>query len=153
MSEGIKIITTNRRARHEYHIDDKLEAGLALTGPEVKSVRAGKVNMTEAFVRIERGEAYLFNCHIAPYEQGGYADQDPLRKRKLLMHRKELRKWQKATEQKGFTIVPLRLYFRNSYAKLEIGLARGKKLYDKRADIAEQESKRRIERVMSERNL
>lgn len=153
MSEGIKIVTTNRRARHDYHIDDTLEAGIVLTGAEVKSVRDGKVNMTEAFVRIEDDEAYLFNCHISPYEQGGYANQEPLRKRKLLLHRGELRKWRKATEQKGFTIVPLRLYFRNSYAKLEIGLARGKKLYDKRADIAEQESKRRLKKVMSERNL
>lgn len=153
MSEGIKIITKNRRARHDYHIDETLEAGLILTGAEVKSIRDGKVNMSEAFVRIENDEAYLFNCHISPYEQGGYAEQEPLRKRKLLMHRRELRKWQKATEQKGFTIVPLRLYFRRSYAKIEIGLARGKKLYDKRADIAEKESERRLKQVMSERNI
>lgn len=153
MSEGIKIITTNRRARHDYHIDETLEAGLILTGAEVKSVRQGRVNMSEAFVRIENGEAFLFNCHIAPYEQGGYANQEPLRKRKLLMHRRELRKWQKATEQKGFTIVPLRMYFRKSYVKVEIGLARGKKLYDKRADIAEKESERRLKQVMSERNI
>ncbi|MFW5955712.1 MAG: SsrA-binding protein SmpB [Rhodothermales bacterium] len=153
MGEGIKIVATNRKARHDYHIDDTLEAGIVLTGSEVKSLREGRVNMSEAFVRIEDGEAYLFNCHISPYEQGGYANHEPLRKRKLLMHRNELRKWKKATEQKGFTIVPLRLYFRNSYAKVEIGLARGKKLYDKRADIAEQESKRRLKKVMSERNL
>lgn len=153
MSEGIKIIATNRRARHDYHIDETLEAGIVLTGSEVKSLRDGKLNMSEAFVRIEDDEAYLFNCHISPYEQGGYANHDPLRKRKLLMHRGELKKWRKATEQKGFTIVPLRIYFRNSYAKVEIGLARGKKLYDKRADIAEQESQRRLKKVMSERNL
>lgn len=153
MSEGIKIIATNRKARHDFHIDDTLEAGLVLTGSEVKSLRDGKVNMSEAFVRIQDDEAYLFNCHISPYEQGGYANHEPLRKRKLLMHRREVQKWRKAVEQKGFTIVPLRLYFRNSYAKVEIGLARGKKLYDKRADIAEQESKRRLKKVMSERNL
>ncbi len=153
MSEGIKIITNNRKARHDFHIDDRLEAGIVLTGSEVKSLRVGRVNMSEAFVRIQDGEAYLLNCHISPYDQGGYANHDPLRRRKLLMHRRELMKWQKAVEQKGFTIVPLRMYFRNSYAKVEVGLARGKKLYDKRADIAEQESKRRVQRIMSERNL
>ncbi len=153
MSEGIKIITNNRKARHDFHIDDRLEAGIVLTGSEVKSLREGRVNMSEAFVRIQDGEAYLLNCHISPYDQGGYANHDPLRRRKLLMHRRELMKWQKAVEQKGFTIVPLRMYFRNSYVKVEIGLARGKKLYDKRADIAEQESKRRVQRIMSERNL
>lgn len=152
MSEGIKIITNNRKARHDYHIDDRLEAGIVITGSEVKSLRAGRVNMSEAFVRIQEGEAFLYNCHISPYEQGGYANHEPLRRRKLLMHRRELGKWKKAVEQKGFTIVPLRMYFRNSYAKVEIGLARGKKLYDKRADIAEQESKRRLQRVMSDRN-
>lgn len=153
MSEGIKIITNNRKARHDFHIDNRLEAGIVLTGSEVKSLRVGRVNMSEAFVRIQDGEAYLLNCHISPYDQGGYANHDPLRRRKLLMHRRELMKWQKAVEQKGFTIVPLRMYFRNSYAKVEVGLARGKKLYDKRADIAEQESKRRVQRIMSERNL
>lgn len=153
MSEGIKIITNNRKARHDFHIDDRLEAGIVLTGSEVKSLREGRVNMSEAFVRIQDGEAYLLNCHISPYDQGGYANHDPLRRRKLLMHGRELMKWQKAVEQKGFTIVPLRMYFRNSYVKVEIGLARGKKLYDKRADIAEQESKRRVQRIMSERNL
>lgn len=153
MSEGIKIIATNRKARHDYHIEEKFEAGMMLTGSEVKSLRDGKVNMTEAFCRVERGEIYVFNCHIAPYEQGGYANHEPLRKRKLLLHRREISKLDKAVAQKGYTIIPLRMYFRNSYAKLEIGLGRGKKQYDKRADIAEEETRRRLKRVMSERNV
>jgi SsrA-binding protein len=152
MSEGIKIIATNRKARHDYHIEEKFEAGMMLTGSEVKSLRDGKVNMTEAFCRVERGEVFVFNCHIAAYEQGGYAEQEPLRKRKLLLHRREIAKLDKAVGQKGYTIIPLRMYFRNSYAKLEIGLGRGKKQHDKRADIAAEETRRRLKRVMSERN-
>lgn len=153
MSEGIKIIATNRKARHDYHIEEKFEAGLVLTGSEVKSLRDGKVNMQEAFCRVERGEVHVYNCHISPYEQGGYANHEPLRKRKLLLHRREIGKLAKAVQQKGYTIIPLRMYFRNSYAKLEIGLGRGKKQYDKRADIAEEESRRRLQKVMSERNV
>jgi SsrA-binding protein len=153
MSEGIKIIATNRKARHDYHIEEKFEAGMMLTGSEVKSLRKGKANMTEAFCRVERGEVFLFNCHISPYDLGGYANHEPLRKRKLLLNRREISKLDKAVAQKGYTIIPLRMYFRKSLAKLEIGLGRGKKLYDKRADIAEEESKRRLKKVMSERNV
>lgn len=149
MGEGIKIITTNRKARHDYYIEDTLEAGMALKGSEVKSIREGKINLQEAFCRIENGEMKLFNCHIAPYSHGGIStNHDPTREKKLLLHRSEIRKWKKATEQQGYTIVPLKVYFKNGYAKLEIGLAKGKKQYDKRADIAEQETKRRLDRVL-----
>lgn len=149
MGEGVKQIATNRRARHEYYIEESLEAGMVLTGSEVKSIREGNINIQEAFCRIEHGEMKLFNCHIAPYSHGGEStNHDPIRDRKLLLHRSEIRKWSKATEQKGYTIVPLKVYFRRGYAKMELGLAKGKKHYDKRADIAEQESKRRLDRVM-----
>lgn len=149
MAEGIKHIATNRRARHEYYIEDTLEAGMELQGSEVKSIREGNINLQEAFCRIENGEMKLFNCHIAPYSHGSEStNHNPTRDRKLLLHRSEIRKWAKASEQQGYTIVPLKIYFRNGYAKLEIGLAKGKKHYDKRSDIAEQESKRRLERVM-----
>jgi SsrA-binding protein len=153
MSEGIKIIATNRKARHDYAIEENFEAGMMLTGSEVKSLRDAKVNMSEAYCRIERGEVFLFNCHISPYDMGGYANHEPLRKRKLLLNRREISKLDKAVAQKGYTIIPLRMYFRKSLAKLEIGLGRGKKLYDKRADIAEEESRRRLKKVMSERNV
>ena len=149
MAEGVKHITTNRRARHEYYIEESLEAGMALKGSEVKSIRDGKINLQEAFCRIENGEMKLFNCNIAPYSHGREStNHDPTRARKLLLHRAEIRKWKKATEQKGYAIVPLKVYFRQGYAKMEIGLAKGKKHYDKRSDIAEQESKRRMDRAI-----
>ncbi len=148
MSEGVKIITTNRKARHEYHIDDTLEAGVVLTGTEVKSLRDGKANLQDAFCAVQNGEMVMFNCHISPYSHGNQLNHDPMRPRKLLMHRREIEKWGDAAQQKGYTIVPLKLYFKNGYVKAELGLARGKKLYDKRADIAERDSKRRLERVM-----
>ena len=148
MSEGIKIITSNRKARHDFHIEDSLEAGLVLTGSEVKSLREGKANLQEAFCRIEGGEMKLFNCHIAPYSHGSEStNHEPTRARKLLMHRNEIRNWSKAVAQKGYTIVPLKLYFKDGYVKVEIGLGKGKKLYDKRADIAEKDAKRRIEQL------
>jgi SsrA-binding protein len=119
-----------------------------LAGSEVKSIREGRVSLQEAFCRVDGGEMKLFNCHIAPYSHGDVStNHEPLRPRKLLLHREEIRKWARAAEQKGFTIVPLKLYFKNGYAKLEIGLARGKKLYDKRADIAKEETRRRMEQV------
>lgn len=148
MSEGIKIVTTNRKAFHEYEIVDRLEAGIALRGSEVKSIREGRISLQEAFCRVEAGEMKLFNCHIAPYSHADEATRpDPTRTRKLLLHRSEIRRWEKELNQKGFTAVPLKVYFKNGYAKVEIGLARGKKLYDKRADIAEKESKRRLEQL------
>jgi SsrA-binding protein len=147
MAEGEKTIVSNRKARFEYHIDDRIEAGIQLAGTEVKALRAGKANLQEAFCMVRDGEMYLMQCHIAPYEFGNIMNHESVRPRKLLMRRKEIDKWDKASQQKGYTIVPLRMYFKNGFAKLEIGLGKGKKLYDKRADIAERDSKRRLERV------
>ncbi len=148
MSEGIKIITTNRKARHEYHIDDTLEAGIALVGTEVKSLREGRANLQDSFCTVNKGEMMLLQLHISPFKHGGHFNHDPVRPRKLLLHRKEIEKWEAATNQKGYTIVPLKLYFKEGKVKVEIGLAKGKKLFDKRADIAERDSKRRLDRVM-----
>lgn len=144
---GIKIITDNRRARYEYQLEDRFEAGIELLGSEVKSLRAGKANLQDAFAAIERGEAVLHNLHISPYSHGGYANHEPVRPRKLLLKKQEIAKLQKATDQKGFTLVPTKMYFKNGWAKVEIAVGRGKKLYDKRQDIAERESKRRLERL------
>ena len=146
--DGIKIVHNNRKARHEYHIEDRVEAGISLKGTEVKSVREARVNLRDSFCGVEHGDMYMYNCHIAPYEQAGHFNHDPMRPRKLLLHRSEIRKWQKMSEQKGYTIVPLKLYFKNGYAKVELGLGKGKKHYDKRQDIAERETKRRMEREM-----
>jgi SsrA-binding protein len=147
MAENIKTVVTNRRARHEYELLDKVEAGIELQGTEVKSLRAGKVNLAEAFCAVDSDGIQLYNCHIAPYQHGGYANHNPTRSRRLLLHKNEIEKFKKGTEQKGLTIVPLRIYFRDGWAKVEIALARGKKLHDKRRDIAERETKRRIDRL------
>lgn len=147
MSEGVKLITTNRKARHEYHIEETLEAGLVLEGTEVKALRQGRANLQDAFCVVERGEMKLLNLHISPYEFGNRFNHDPTRPRKLLLHRREIEKWAKASQQKGYTIVPLRLYFKGGYAKVEIGLGKGKKLYDKRADIAERDVQRSLDRL------
>lgn len=152
MSEGIKIITTNRKARHEYHIDETLEAGIELAGTEVKSLREGKANLQDAFCTVVRGEMMLLQCHITPFKHGGHYNHDPVRPRKLLMHRKEIEKWDAAAQQKGYTIIPLKMYFKSGKVKVEIGLAKGKKMYDKRADIADRESKRRLDRIKREGN-
>jgi len=149
MSEKVKIITTNRKARHDYFIEERLEAGMVLQGSEVKSLREGRANLQDAFCSVAKGEMILFNCHISPYSHGSeHFGHEPTRPRKLLLHRREISKWRKATEQKGYTIIPLKLYFSNGIAKVEIGLARGKKQYDKRSDIADQENKRRLERIV-----
>ena len=150
-SDSIKLVTTNRKARHDYHIEDTLEAGIVLQGTEVKALREGRANLQDAYCAVERNEMYLFNMHISPYSHGNLNNHDPTRPRKLLLHRREIDKWRKASTQQGYTIVPLKLYFRNGYAKAQIGLARGKKLYDKRADIAERESKRRLDQLMKRR--
>ncbi len=147
MSDGIKIITTNRKARHEFWIEETLEAGLVLVGTEVKALRDGRANLQDAFCSVQNGEMIMHQCHIAPYEFGNQFNHDPARPRKLLLHRRELNRWGKATRQKGYTIVPLKLYFKNGIAKVEIGLARGKKEYDKRNSIAERDTRRRLERV------
>jgi SsrA-binding protein len=146
-----KTVAVNRRARHEYAVEETLEAGIALTGTEIKSIRAGRVNLAEAYARIERGEAWLIGAHIAPYEQGNRNNHEPTRTRKLLLHRDQISELVGRTQAKGFTLVPLKLYIRNGMAKLEIGVARGKKAYDKRRTIAERDARRELERSTKER--
>lgn len=146
MSE--KVVATNRKAYHDYFLYDTHEAGIALTGTEIKSVRAGRVNLRDSYVQIRNGEAWLMNVHIAPYAQGSRENPDPRRARKLLLHRREIARLQSAVQEKGFTIVPLRLYLRNNRAKVEIALARGKKLYDKREALAKKEAQRMIDREL-----
>jgi SsrA-binding protein len=144
----IKTIATNRKARHDYTIMETFEAGIVLTGSEIKSIRAGDVSMSDAYVRPEHGEMWLFNTHIARYNAASYLGHDPIRTRKLLLHRKQIRQLISQTREKGFTLVPLRLYIKDSYAKLEIAVARGKKLYDKREAIGKRENARNLDRVM-----
>ena len=143
-----KTIVTNRRARYDFELGDRFEAGLVLTGSEVKALRAGNANLQDAFVALARDGVDLLNAYIAPYELGGYANHLPTRKRRLLLHRREIDKLRKGTEQKGFTIVPTRLYFKDGRAKVEIALGRGKKEYDKRHTTAERDAKRQLDRVM-----
>lgn len=143
-----QVIATNRRARHEYHIEETLEAGLVLTGTEVKSLRAGRVSLQEAFARVQGGEVWLHHLHIPPYEAGNIFNHDPRRPRKLLLHRREIVRLGARATQKGYTLVPLRLYFRRGLAKVELGVARGKKLHDRREAIAEREARRQAERAL-----
>lgn len=150
-AEGVKVVATNRRAYHDYFIDDKLEAGLVLTGTEIKSIREGRVNLREGYVRIADGEAWLTGVHIAPYEQGNRYNHEPLRDRKLLLHRDEIDSLVGSARQRGYTIIPLQLYLKRGRAKVELGLARGKKQYDKRAAIAEREARRDIDRALRSR--
>jgi SsrA-binding protein len=139
-------VAVNRRARHDYAIDETIEAGMVLTGTEIKSIRAGRANLAEAYARIERGEAWLIGAHIATYEQGNRNNHEPTRTRKLLLHRDQIAELIGRTQAKGFTLVPLRLYLRDGMAKLEIGVARGKKTHDKRRAIAERDARRDLER-------
>jgi SsrA-binding protein len=149
MSE--QTITLNRRARHEYAVEETLEAGIVLTGTEIKSIRAGRVNLSDAYARIEHGEAWLIGAHIAPYEQGNRYNHEPMRTRKLLLHKDQIAELIGRTQAKGQTLVPLRLYIRDGRAKLELGLARGKKVHDKRRAIAERDRRRELERETKER--
>jgi SsrA-binding protein len=146
-----KTVAVNRRARHEYAVEETLEAGIVLTGTEIKSIRAGRVNLAEAYARIERGEAWLIGAHIAPYEQGNRNNHEPTRTRKLLLHRDQISELVGRTQAKGFTLVPLKLYIRDGMAKLELGVGKGKKAYDKRRTIAERDVRREIERSTKER--
>ena len=139
-------VAVNRRARHDYAIEETLEAGLVLTGTEIKSIRAGRANLAEAYARVERGEAWLIGAHIAPYEQGNRNNHEPTRTRKLLLHRDQIAELVGRVQSKGFTLVPLRLYINGGLAKLEIGIARGKKSHDKRRTIAERDARRELER-------
>ncbi len=149
--KGIKPVVENRKARHEYHIRDTYEAGLVLAGTEVKSLRMGKGNLQDAYVQIKNGEAWIVNFHISPYEQGNRFNQDPMRMKKLLLHRREIDKLLGVQKETGFTLIPLKIYFKNGRAKAEVAVAIGKKLYDKRADLAEKDVKRHLDRVMKDK--
>lgn len=151
--ETKKLIANNKRAYHDYFIDETYEAGVALHGTEVKSLRMGKCNIRESFIRIENGEAFVYGMHISPYEKGNLFNRDPLRIKKLLLHRYEIRKLQEKIKEKGYTLVPLQVYFKNGMVKVEVGVARGKKLYDKREDIARKDMRRETEREFKVRNL
>ncbi|MGQ9501452.1 MAG: SsrA-binding protein SmpB [Anaerolineae bacterium] len=148
-AEATKTVATNRKAYHDYFIEDTLEAGIALTGTEIKSVRAGQVNLRDSFAIIKEGEVWLLNAHIAAYRGASYFNHDPRRPRKLLLHRYEINRLIGKVQEKGFTLVPLRMYLKNNLAKVEIGLARGKKQFDKRAALRERESRREIERAIA----
>lgn len=151
--EGRKLIANNKKAFHDYFIEDTWEAGIALTGTEVKSLRMGKCSLKEAFVQINKGELFIYNMHISPYEKGNIFNRDPLRVRKLLVHGYEINKMLGKIDQKGYTLVPLQIYFKGSLAKVEIALAKGKKLYDKRNDIAKKDVRREAEREFKVSNL
>ncbi len=146
-----KVLVTNRSAFHEYHISDKYEAGVALKGTEVKSVLEGRVQLKDAYVAVRDGEAWLFNAHISPYSHGNRENHDPLRTRKLLLHRREIERLIGKIQQKGLTLVPTRVYFKGPYAKVEIALARGKDMRDKRRDLKAKDQRREIERALRER--
>ncbi|NCO66940.1 MAG: SsrA-binding protein [Nitrospirae bacterium CG_4_10_14_0_8_um_filter_41_23] len=147
----MKVVCQNRKAYHDYHIDEAIESGIALLGTEVKSLREGKANLKDSYVIIKGGEVFLLNCHISPYSHGNIMNHDPLRTRKLLLHKKEISRLAGKVIAKGYTLIPLKLYFKDSFAKVEIGLAKGKKLFEKREKIKEREAKRTIERVMKSR--
>lgn len=147
-AEGKKIVASNRRARHEYEVLERMEAGIALTGAEVKSIRDGRVSIAEAFARVENGEVWIHGMHISPYEAAGRWNTDPLRPRKLLLHRQEIRKLIGGVHEKGRTLVPLEIYFKRGRAKIDLAVARGKKLHDKRQDAKRQEAKREVERAV-----
>ena len=144
--ESFKLIANNKKAYHDFFIDDKYETGIELFGTEVKSIRMGKCSIKESFVRIEKGEVYIYGMHINPYEKGNIFNKDPLRVRKLLLHKTEINKLASKIAEKGYTLVPLQVYFKGSLVKVVIGLARGKKLYDKRDDIAKKDQRREVER-------
>ncbi|MHB8918333.1 MAG: SsrA-binding protein SmpB [Desulfocucumaceae bacterium] len=147
-----KTATVNRKARYEYHIMETFEAGIELTGTEVKSLRAGKANIQDGYARVENGELLLYNMHISPYDQGNRFNHEPKRPRRLLMHKQEIMKLLGKVREKGFSLVPLKVYFKHGWAKVEIALARGKKLYDRREDVAERDAKRDMERARKESN-
>ncbi len=147
----MKIVCQNRKAYHDYFIEETLEAGISLLGTEVKSLREGKANLIDSYVVIKGKEAFLLNCHISPYSHGNILNHEPLRTRKLLLRRKEIEGLMGKSLQKGYTLIPLKIYFKDSYAKVEIGVAKGKRLYEKREKIKEREAKKAIERVMKSR--
>lgn len=152
-TESGKLIANNKKAYHDYFIDETYETGVALHGTEVKSMRMGKCSIKESFVRIENGEVFVYGMHVSPYEKGNIFNKDPLRVKKLLMHRYEINKLEGKIKEKGYTLVPLQVYFKKGRVKVEIGLARGKKLYDKRESIAKKDARRETEREFKVRNL
>lgn len=149
-TDAVKIICQNKKARHEYELGDRYEAGLVLTGTEVKSLRLGKANLVDAYVRIYQGEAYLINAHISPYPWAYFGNHDPLRKRKLLLHRQELKRLFGRINEQGYSLIPLRMYFKEGLAKVELALARGKKKHDKRQSLKEADAKREMARALRE---
>ena len=149
---GNRMVANNKKAYHDYFIEDKYEAGVALAGTEVKSLRMGKCSIKESFVKIERGEVFIYGMHISPYEKGNIFNKDPLRVKKLLLQREEIRKMERKIAEKGLTLVPLQVYFKGSLVKVEIAVARGKKLYDKRQDIAKKDQKREAQRELKEKS-
>ncbi|HHW58392.1 MAG TPA: SsrA-binding protein SmpB [Clostridia bacterium] len=151
--EEIKIIAQNKKAYHDYFIEETYEAGIELTGTEVKSIRMGKVNLKDSFAKVENNEVYLYNMHISPYEKGNIFNKDPLRTRKLLLHRREINKLIGYVTRKGYTLIPTKLYFKRGLVKVELAVARGKKLYDKREDIAKKDAKRELEKHFKEKQL
>lgn len=151
--ESMKLVANNKKAYHDYFVDEKFEAGLVLHGTEVKSMRLGKCSIKEAFIRIEKGEVWVYGMHISPYEMGNIFNKDPLRPKKLLLHKYEINKLLGKIKEKGFTLVPLQVYFKDGKAKIEMGLCRGKKLYDKRQDIAKKDQRREAEKDFKIRNL
>ena len=151
--EEMKLVANNKKAYHDYFIEEKYEAGIVLHGTEVKSMRMGKCSIKEAFIRIENGEVYAYGMHISPYEKGNIFNKDPLRPKKLLLHKQQIRKLIGSSAEKGYTLVPLQVYFKDGRAKIEIGLAKGKKLYDKRQDIAKKDQQREAQRDFKVRNF
>lgn len=150
-SAGVKLIAQNRKARHDYHIEETLEAGLVLQGTEVKSCRDGKASLSDAYATVREGELWLLQCHISPYSHGNRSNHDPMRPRKLLLHRQQIDRVDASVSQGGRTLVPLRLYFKHGLVKAEIAIARGKKAFDKRASIAERDAERRMRRELGRR--
>ncbi len=149
MADHYKQIAENRKARHDYHIEETIEAGIALQGTEVKSLRLGRVNLRDSFARVQNGEVFLHGVHISPYEQGNRFNHDPLRVRKLLLHKREIRRLAAKVQEQGYTLVPTKLYFKNGKCKVELALAKGKKLYDKRDSIAKREAERRARQAVA----
>lgn len=151
-TQEFQVVADNRKARHDYHIEDSYEAGIVLTGSEIKSLRGGRLNLRGSYARVEQGEIWLYDAHISPYEQSGiHFNHEPTRRRKLLLHRREISRIAGQVDRQGYTLVPVRVYFKGRRAKLELGLARGKKLFDKREDIAKREAQRDMDRAVKQR--
>jgi SsrA-binding protein len=148
VQKGVRRVAENRKARHEYFIEDTYECGISLVGTEVKSIRAGKVNLKDSYAQVKGGEAFIVGMHVSPYEQGNIFNRDPFRKRKLLLHKREILKLQSLTQADGYSLIPLQLYLKDGLVKMELAVAKGKKLYDKRSDMAERDAKRDMERRM-----